>query len=67
MYFTEFKTFSVRLQISMPETYPEVAPDCDVLEYSDSLDPADCVAIEKFITETCQDQLGEIMCFTIIR
>ena len=51
----------------MPETYPEVAPDCDVLEYADSLDPADCVAIEKFIRETCEEQLGEIMCFTIIR
>ena len=59
--------FSVRLQISMPETYPEIAPECDVLEYSDSLDPADCVNIEKFIRETCEDQLGEIMCFTIIR
>ena len=51
----------------MPETYPEIAPECDVLEYSDSLDPADCVNIEKFIRETCEDQLGEIMCFTIIR
>ena len=61
------KYFSVRLQISMPETYPEIAPECDVLEYSDSLDPADCVNIEKFIRETCEDQLGEIMCFTIIR
>ena len=59
--------FSVRLQISMPEAYPEVAPECDVLEYSDSLDPADCVHIEKFIRETCEEQLGEIMCFTIIR
>ena len=51
----------------MPEAYPEVAPECDVLEYSDSLDPADCVHIEKFIRETCEEQLGEIMCFTIIR
>merc|ERR1719260_299061 len=50
----------------MPETYPEVGPECDVLEYSDSLDPADCVNIEKFIRETCDDQLGELMCFTII-
>ena len=51
----------------MPEAYPEVAPECDVLKYSDSLDPADCVHIEKFIRETCEEQLGEIMCFTIIR
>merc|ERR1712235_137069 len=63
---TEENQLSVRLQISMPETYPEIAPECDVLEYSDSLDPADCVNIEKFIRETCEDQLGEIMCFTII-
>merc|ERR1711937_827884 len=63
---TEENQLSVRLQISMPETYPEVGPECDVLEYSDSLDPADCVNIEKFIRETCDDQLGEIMCFTII-
>merc|ERR1712212_1016717 len=63
---TEENQLSVRLQISMPETYPEVGPECDVLEYSDSLDPADCVNIEKFIRETCEVQLGEIMCFTII-
>merc|ERR1711937_575207 len=63
---TEENQLSVRLQISMPETYPEVGPECDVLEYSDSLDPADCVNIEKFIRETCEDQLGEIMCFTVI-
>merc|ERR1711990_124427 len=55
-----------RLQITMPPEYPEVAPECDVSEYSDSLDPADCVNIEKFVRETCEDQLGEIMCFTII-
>merc|ERR1719500_1054886 len=63
---TEENQLSVRLQISMPEAYPEVAPECDVLEFSDSLDPADCVHIEKFIRETCEEQLGEIMCFTII-
>ena len=51
----------------MPAEYPNVAPDCDVLEFSDGLDPRDCVDIEKFITETCEDQLGEIMCFTVIR
>ena len=67
LHFSLKNDFSVRLQISMPETYPEIAPECDVLEYSDSLDPADCVNIEKFIRETCEDQLGEIMCFTIIR
>ena len=54
------------LQISLPPEYPEVAPNCDVLNF-DNLDPDDCVAIEKFIRETCDEQIGEIMCFTVIR
>ena len=54
------------LQIEVPVEYPDVAPNCDVLEF-DNLDPEDCVNIEKFIRETCEEQIGEIMCFTVIR
>jgi len=62
---TDDNQLKVSLQIEMPEAYPEVAPNCDVMEF-ENLDPSDCVAIEKFITQACEDQLGEIMCFTVI-
>ena len=54
------------LRIELPEKYPEEPPNCDVSEF-ENLNPKDCVAIEKFIRETCEEQIGEIMCFTVIR
>merc|ERR1719378_1482556 len=62
---TDENQLRVQLQIKVPAEYPEVAPECDVLDF-ENLDPEDCVAIEKFIRETCEEQLGEIMCFTVI-
>jgi len=62
---TDENQLSVSLQIELPEEYPEVPPNCDVLDF-DNLDPKDCVGIEKFIRETCEDQIGEIMCFNVI-
>jgi len=62
---TDENQLRVSLQIEVPVEYPDVAPNCDVLEF-DNLDPEDCVNIEKFIRETCEEQIGEIMCFTVI-
>jgi hypothetical protein len=62
---TDENQLQVELRLQLPEEYPNAVLECDVLDF-ENLDPEDCVGIEKFIRETCQDELGEQICFTVI-
>jgi hypothetical protein len=62
---TDENQLQVELRLTLPEEYPNAVLECDVLDF-ENLDPEDCVGIEKFIRETCQDELGEQICFTVI-